>query len=149
MSLRHSFVLPNCDASRGLLCTPMKGIIKEQPQQYSVESMDLYKDFSGVGSLTAESNSCSNHHLPGGGCCEQSGHGHRNCHKSRRRFLFLIFGVLFLLGIFIAGFCAYRSCMSGGVSGFGSAAEVLGGLVKRAPGDTQDNGGVFIDRKCA
>lgn len=112
--------------------------------------MDLYKDFSGVGLLTTELNSCGDgHHHLGRECCEQSGNGHRSCHKSRRRFLFLIFGVLFLLGMFVAGFCAYRSCMFGGASGFsGSATEILGGLVKRAAGDSQDNGGVFIDRKC-
>ncbi len=128
----------------------MKGIVTEQSQQYHVESMDLYKDFSEVGLLTNESNSCRNRRHASGECCEQGGNGHRNCHKSRRRFLFLVFGILFLLGLLVAGFYAYHSCVSGGASGFsGNVAEVLGGLVKRASGDSQDDGGVFLDRKCA
>lgn len=127
----------------------MKGPITEQPSCYPVDVMDPNKDHSKDNLLATESGLCQNRRHARQRCCNGGAHEHNNCHKFRRRVLFPIFGVLLLLGVLLAGFCAYHSSTSGGISSFwNNTLENLGGFVKRAPGDPQNDNGVFIDRKC-
>lgn len=119
----------------------MNGPITEQPKQYPVDAMDLYKDYSKESLLAGDSNLCrddSNHH---GDCCERR--EHRGCHKSRRRLFFLMFmGTMLLLAMLaLAGFWVYSFFWD-------CAPGTLGELAKRATGDPQSDNGVFIDRKC-
>ncbi|KAF5349933.1 hypothetical protein D9756_009281 [Leucocoprinus leucothites] len=125
----------------------MAGLVTQQPEKFPDNVMDPYRDYLKDNLSCMNGQGYSGHCHSQTGCCERNGSGHNACHRSRRRYIFLFFGLLLLLGILVAGFCAYHSS-SEGFSGFwGSASESLGGLLKRAPGDPQNDNGPLIDRK--
>jgi hypothetical protein len=116
----------------------MATLLVEQPKQYPLDKMDVYKNLSkGYAAGGSEHD--------GSGCEREA---HAGCHKSRRRALLTLVGVVFLLGmlLFAASYTRY--------SFWECTADALNGLVKRATGENSNDGNLngtdspFMQHKC-
>jgi hypothetical protein len=122
----------------------MSGLVTEQPKRAVVEIMDSRNPYFDSKELL------SDYRVGGEVGCRCRHPSHQAHTRQPRKRIFIIFCILFLFGILLAGFCAYSHFSSSerGLAFWNTASEHLGGILKRATDGSQNGNGVFLDRKC-